>query len=99
MPAPVRRSAFVLVVVLALAFAGAALAGNGGVAPPAPASPGAQSIREIYWLILAITGGIFLLVTVTLVLFMLRYRSRGRPRTVEGPQIRGHTNLELAWTA
>ncbi|HET7760373.1 MAG TPA: c-type cytochrome, partial [Gaiellaceae bacterium] len=23
----------------------------------------------------------------------------GRPRTVEGPQIRGHTNLELAWTA
>src|SRR5215217_3445783 len=26
-------------------------------------------------------------------------RSRGRPREVEGPQVRGHTNLELAWTA
>jgi cytochrome c oxidase subunit II len=99
MPSSVRRSAFVLVVVLTLALAGAALAGNGGVAPPAPASPGAQDIRSIYWLILGVTGGIFLLVTVTLVLFMVRYRSRGRPRTVEGPQIRGHTNLELAWTA
>jgi cytochrome c oxidase subunit 2 len=99
MPLPVRRSVFVLVVLLALTLAGAALAGNGGVAPPAPASPGAQDIRSIYWLILGVTGGIFLLVTVTLVLFMVRYRSRGRPRTVEGPQIRGHTNLELAWTA
>lgn len=99
MPPPVRRSAFVLVVTIALVLTGAALAGNGGVAPPAPASPGAQSIREIYWLILGVTGGIFLLVTITLVLFMVRYRSRGRPREVEGPQIRGHTNLELAWTA
>jgi len=33
------------------------------------------------------------------VIFVVRYRSRGRPREVEGPQIRGHTNLELAWTA
>ena len=99
MPPPVRRSAFVLVVTLALVLAGAALAGNGGVAPPAPASPGAQSIREVYWLILGVTGGIFLLVTVTLGLFMVRYRSKGRPREEEGPQIRGHTNLELAWTA
>ncbi len=99
MPSPVRRSVFVLVVVVALGLTGAALAGNGGVAPPAPASPGAQDIRSIYWLILGITAGIFLLVTVTLVLFTVRYRSKGRPRTLEGPQIRGHTNLELAWTA
>jgi len=101
MPPPVRRSAFVAVVTFAcgLALTGTAVAGNGGIAPPAPASPGAQSIRDIYWLVLGVTGGIFLLVTVTLVLFMVRYRSRGRPREVEGPQIRGHTNLELAWTA
>ena len=72
MPPPVRRSAFVLAVTLALVLAGTALAGNGGVAPPAPASPGAQSIRSIYWLILAVTAGIFLLVTVTLVLFIVR---------------------------
>jgi cytochrome c oxidase subunit 2 len=99
MPPPVRRSVFVLVVTIALVLTGAALAGNGGVAPPAPASPGAQSIREIYWLILAVSAVIFLLVTVTLVVFMIRYRSKGRPREVEGPQVRGHTNLELAWTA
>jgi cytochrome c oxidase subunit 2 len=80
-------------------IAGAALAGNGGVAPPAPASPNAGGIRDVYWLILGITGGIFLLVEVTLILFVVRYRSRGRPRAVEGPQVRGHTNLELAWTA
>lgn len=99
MPAPVRRSAFVLIVTTALVLTGAAFAGNGGVAPPAPASPDAQHIRDIYWLILGVSVGIFVLVTGTLVLFMIRYRSKGRPREVEGPQIRGHTKLELAWTA
>jgi cytochrome c oxidase subunit 2 len=76
-----------------------AAAGNGGIAPPDPASPNAANIRDMYWLILGITGGIFVLVEGALVLFVVRYRSRGRPREVEGPQIRGHTNLELAWTA
>jgi cytochrome c oxidase subunit II len=87
------------VVMLSLVCAGAALAGNGGLAPPSPASPQASDIRDIYWLILGITAAIFVLVEVTLVIFIVRYRSRGRAREVEGPQIRGHTNLELAWTA
>ncbi|HUK93752.1 MAG TPA: cytochrome c oxidase subunit II [Gaiellaceae bacterium] len=87
------------VALLSLACAGAALAGNGGLAPPSPASPQASDIRDIYWLILGISIGIFLLVEVTLAVFIVRYRSRGRAREVEGPQIRGHTNLELAWTA
>ena len=101
MPPPVRRSAFVAIATFAVALvaAGPALAGNGGIAPPAPASPTAGHIRDVYWLLLGVTGAIFLLVSVTLVLFMVRYRSRGRPREVEGPQVRGHTNLELAWTA
>jgi cytochrome c oxidase subunit II len=101
MPAPVRRSVFVLVSVAlaALVVAAAAIAGNGGVAPPEPASPNAESIRDIYWLILGVTGGIFLLVVATLLVFVVRYRSKGRPREVEGPQVRGHTKLELAWTA
>ncbi|HSS81121.1 MAG TPA: cytochrome c oxidase subunit II [Gaiellaceae bacterium] len=85
--------------VLALAVTTAAAAGNGGLAPVSPASPDAKNIRDIYWLILGITGGIFLLVIVTLLLFVVRYRSKGRPREVEGSQVRGHTNLELAWTA
>jgi cytochrome c oxidase subunit 2 len=99
MPAPVRRSVFVLSVTFALVLAGTALAGNGGLAPPAPASPNAANIRDIYWLILAVSVAIFVLVVGALLLFVVRYRSRGRPRDLEGPQIRGHTNLELAWTA
>jgi cytochrome c oxidase subunit 2 len=97
----VRRFVFVLAApaLLALVLAGTAAAGNGGIAPPDPASPSAANIRDVYWLILGITGGVFLLVEGSLIIFMVKYRSRGRPREVEGPQIRGHTNLELAWTA
>src|SRR5919204_1110080 len=95
----VGRLVSVFSVALALAVTGVAAAGNGGVAPQAPATPTAGHIRDVYWLVLGVTGGIFLLVAATLVLFVVRYRSRGRPREVEGPQVRGHTNLELAWTA
>jgi cytochrome c oxidase subunit 2 len=94
-----RLAAFTCVALFVLALAGAALAGSGGLAPAAPASPNEGGIRSIYWLILGITGGIFLLVEGALLLFVVRYRSRGRPRELEGPQVRGHTNLELAWTA
>jgi cytochrome c oxidase subunit II len=99
MPPPVRRSVFVLSVSFALVLTGTALAGNGGLAPVSPASPNARNIRDIYWLILGLTGGIFVLVVTTLLLFVIKYRSRGRAREIEGPQVRGHTNLELAWTA
>ncbi len=99
MPPPVRRSVFVLSVAFALVLAGTGHAGNGGIAPPSPATPDAANIRDIYWLILAVSAGIFVLVAGLLLLFIVRYRSRGRPREVEGPQVRGHTNLELAWTA
>ncbi len=93
------RRVLLCVALLALGVTTAALAGNGGLAPPAPASPNASNIRDIYWLILAISIGIFLVVMVPLAIFLVRYRSGGRPREVEGPQVRGHTNLELAWTA
>jgi cytochrome c oxidase subunit 2 len=99
MPPPVRRSVFVLSVTLALVLTGTALAGNGGLAPVAPASPDAKNISDIYWLILGVTGGIFVLVIGTLLVFVVKYRSKGRARELEGPQLRGHTNLELAWTA
>ena len=99
MPTPVRRSVFVLSVAFALVLAGTAVAGNGGIAPPSPATPDAANIRDIYWLILAVTAGIFVLVGGLLLVFIVRYRSRGRPREVDGAQVHGHTNLELAWTA
>jgi cytochrome c oxidase subunit II len=99
MPPPVRRSVFVLSVTLALVLTGTALAGNGGLAPVSPASPDANNIRDIYWLILAISVGIFVLVVGALLIFIVRYRSKGRPREIEGSQVHGHTKLELAWTA
>jgi len=89
----------VLVVLLALVAEGAAAAGNGGFAPPAAHSPNAHRINDAYYIIFGLTAGIFVLVETLLVVFIWRYRSRGRPRTVEGAQVHGHMRLELMWTA
>ena len=101
MAQPVRRKLFpACLSLLALAFVltGSAFAGNGGIAPPAE-TPQAERIQDLYWIVLGISGVIFLLVEGALILFIVQYRNRGRPRTDEGPQIRGHTRLELIWTA
>jgi cytochrome c oxidase subunit II len=100
MPPPVRkRLVFVVTCVLALLFAHTALAGNGGIAPPEPHSPNAHRITDSYWLILAVTAAIFFLVEGALIVFVVRFRSRGRARDAEGPQIHGATRLEIIWTA
>jgi cytochrome c oxidase subunit II len=102
MPSPVRRKPLAVTsLVLALAFAlvETALAGNGGVAPPEPASPSADSIRDVYWLLLGVAAVIFVFVEVALVLFIVKYRGGDRPREEEGPQVIGHHRLELLWTA
>jgi cytochrome c oxidase subunit 2 len=75
-----------------------ALAGNGGFAPVEPESPNAERITQTYWFVVAFTGFIFLLVEGLLIAFVIKYRRRGRPVEVEGPQIRGHHRLEIAWT-
>jgi cytochrome c oxidase subunit 2 len=87
------------VVLVALATAGVAAAGNGGFAPVPPASPNATHIQHAYYLILGFTAAIFVLVESLLVVFIWKYRSRGRPRAVEGAQVYGHTRLEVIWTA
>ena len=100
MPLRVRRKLLLLlfVVLAALVAAGAAVASNGGFAPPTPHSPNAQRIDTAYYVILGFTATIFVLVETALVAFIWRYRSRGRPRTVEGVQVHGHTRLEIIWT-
>jgi cytochrome c oxidase subunit 2 len=92
-------SAVAVCAMLALAFAHVAVAGNGGFAPVQPHSPNAHRINEAYFLILGITAGIFVIVESLLVVFIIRYRNRGRARDAEGPQVHGHTRLELIWTA
>jgi len=102
MPSRVRRRAGALLIValLGLALAHVAFAGDdAGLSPGGPDSPQASGIEDIYWLLLAITGAIFLLVEGALILFVIRFRNRGRARTLEGPQIHGATRLELIWTA
>jgi cytochrome c oxidase subunit 2 len=97
----VRRKlpSVVLAVVVALATAGVAAAANGGFGPVEPASPNAHHIQRAYYLILVLTAAIFVLVETLLVVFVIKYRSRGRARAVEGAQVHGHTRLELIWTA
>lgn len=94
-----RRLPVALVAALsALVVPAVAHAGNGGFAPPEPSSPSAERITDIYWLIMALAGLVFFSVMIPLAVFIVRYRSRSRARDVEGPQVRGNTRLELAWT-
>jgi cytochrome c oxidase subunit II len=94
-----RLIALCLVAGAALVLVTAATAGNGGFAPPTPHSPNAGRINDAYKLIALFTGIILILVEAALITFVIRYRRGRRDRTVEGPQVRGHTRLELIWTA
>ncbi len=89
---------FVFAVLVALATAGVAAASNGGFTPVTPESPNASHTQTAYYVILGFTAAIFLIVEGLLVVFVVKYRSRGRARTVEGAQVHGHTRLELVWT-
>ena len=95
------RSAAVITALasVALAVAPVALGGdNAGFTPREPASETAESINELYIIVLAITGAIFLIVEGSLVLFIFRFRRRGDvPADAEGPQIHGNNRLELIW--
>ena len=89
-----------LVAVAALLTAAGATAANGGFTPVQPHSPNASHTTTAYYVILAFTAAIFVLVEGLLVLFVVKYRRRGGDgtRTDEGAQVHGHTRLELIWT-
>ena len=91
--------ALALVGVAVLATAGIAAAANGGFTPQHPHSPNAHRITDAYWLVLGFTVAIFILVEGLLVAFVVKYRARGRSRTVEGSQVHGNSRLEAVWTA
>ena len=89
---------FVAVALTVLATAGVAAAANGGFTPEFAHSPNAARTNTAYYVILAFTSVIFIIVEGALVLFIWKYRRRGRPRTAEGSQVHGHTRLEVLWT-
>ena len=91
--------AFGVVLLLGAVVAPLALAQDGGFAPVDAESANADGIRDSFLFVSIFTGAIFLLVEVTLVLFIWRYRRARRERFADGPQIHGATNLELLWTA
>jgi cytochrome c oxidase subunit 2 len=96
----VRRKllSVVIAVLVALATAGVAAAANGGFTLVQPASPNASHTQTAYYVILGFTSAIFVLVEGLLIVFVVKYRRRGRSREVEGAQVHGHTRLELIWT-
>jgi len=69
-----------------------------GLTPVKAESPNAERIEDLYWFVAFWSAIVLLAVAVPLALFIVRYRSRGRDRTIEGPQIAGSTRLEIAWT-
>ena len=87
-----------MVALTALATAGVAAAANGGFTPENPHSPNTHNTNTAYYVVLGFTAAIFLAVEGALVYFIWRYRAGKRPRTDEGPQLHGHSRLELGWT-
>jgi cytochrome c oxidase subunit 2 len=78
------------------AFALPSVASAGWLLPESGGSANADSIAELYLVVLVIAGVIFFAVTGTLVYFLVRYRKR---RGAVAAQVHGNTQLEIAWTA
>jgi cytochrome c oxidase subunit 2 len=67
--------------------------------PPDAATPSGETINDVYWVVMAASAVVFVLVEGALLLFIFRFgRRAGTPEDVEGPQIHGNTRLEVIWT-
>ena len=62
-----------------------------------PASPPAESIRSLFFLVLVVTTAIFLVVEGVLIYSIGRFR-RSPPGSNEPPQVYGSLPIEIAWT-
>jgi cytochrome c oxidase subunit 2 len=78
------------------ALAAAPAAWAGALLPERGGSPNADRIASLYEVVLILAGLVFAGVTVALVIALVRYRERRSPVAA---QIRGHTRLEIGWTA
>src|SRR6266550_1887838 len=64
----------------------------------APASTSAHQIFDLSIFVIAITGGIFLVVGGLLAIALFKFRERKSDPMTEPAQIYGSTQIELAWT-
>ena len=64
----------------------------------APASTPAHQIFDLSIFVVAVTGGIFLVVGGLLAIVLFRFRARKTDQAGEPAQIYGSTQIELAWT-
>ncbi len=89
------RATSVLAVVAAgaLAFAPSALANF--IQPKSGASPNAQSIHTLYFIVLIIAAVVFVVVEGALVYAVFKFRAKKHP---VASQIHGNTKLEIGWT-
>lgn len=92
-------AALLVIGAVALGASWFGFSGHAGLTPVHPASPSARGIDDLYKFIGIFAVLILLSVIVPLALILGRYRQRGLPREVEGPQVVGHTRLEVFWTA
>jgi cytochrome c oxidase subunit 2 len=96
------RQAFVSLALAAVALVvvPATLAGNGGIAPPDSATASGSQINDLWWILMGVLIAIFVIVEGALLWFVFRYRRRhDQSHEAEGPQVHGHTKIELVWTA
>ena len=93
-----RRRAATLAMLVGLALARAARAE--GLPVFDPVSPPAESIRDLFFLVLAISAGILVVVGGMLLYCIVRFRSRAcaGERDAEPPQLYGSGPIEVAWT-
>ena len=96
-PAVYQMRAVVLATVILLGTASSAFAESTSIFDPAAYN--SDKISDIFYLVLAITGLIFVVVFTSIVVFVWKYRASGSDDSdAEPPQIYGSWPIEVAWT-
>jgi cytochrome c oxidase subunit 2 len=95
-----RGAIFVAALAWMLSSAGVWAATDPALVPSIfePESAPAESIKELSWLVLGVTGGIFAVVTGLLIYVVIRFRRRTDDDGREPAQIYGSNPVEVAWT-
>ena len=77
------------------------IAGIPGASPPDAVTESGDAINQVYWVVYALAAAVFIVVELTLIVFVFRFARRRQEHVgdVEGPQIHGNTRVEVIWTA